>query len=124
VTTKTRRDVAPADAEDVTVKDDELHDAPEDRSVEDTNTVDGNREAELALSRSTTDVPLPDAVASAENPGTATSLPGVEPVNDDDEPKIVSYQQVTDPATGQATVVTHGPMPVKDWAAYEREHNL
>jgi hypothetical protein len=84
VTTKNRRDVAPQDAEDVTVTDDELDIPP-------TDNVD--------------DVPPTDDAS-------------------DDESKIVSYQQVTDPATGQATVVTHGPMPVSEWAAYEREHNL
>jgi hypothetical protein len=88
VTTKNRRDVAPQDAEDVTVTDDELDIPP-------TDNVD--------------DVPPTDDASDDAS---------------DDESKIVSYQQVTDPATGQATVVTHGPMPVSEWAAYEREHNL
>lgn len=43
---------------------------------------------------------------------------------DEDTNNIVYHQQTVDPATGQATVVTHGPMPVEEWSAYEREHKL
>jgi hypothetical protein len=43
---------------------------------------------------------------------------------DDDASMIVYHQQVVDPATGQATVKTHGPMPVDEWAAYERDNGL
>lgn len=91
MTTKTRRDVAPTDAEDVTVTDGELHDSAD-------TDVDSVTDTDVA----------PDAPEDV----------------DPDESRIVYYQQVTDPETGQATVKTHGPMPVADWAAYERENNL
>jgi hypothetical protein len=35
----------------------------------------------------------------------------------------VFHEQTVD-ANGEATVKTHGPMPVTEWAAYEKEHNL
>lgn len=47
-----------------------------------------------------------------------------EPKKDDDTPMIVHQQYVTDPNTGAPKLIEHGPMPVKDWAAYEKEHNL
>lgn len=42
----------------------------------------------------------------------------------EDETHIVSHQQYIDPNTGKASVKTHGPMPVKDWPAYEKKNGL
>ena len=40
-----------------------------------------------------------------------------------DVPMIVHHQPYTN-ADGVADVKTHGPMPVSEWAAYEKAHNL
>lgn len=46
-----------------------------------------------------------------------------ETVNENDEvPQIVFRQQVQEGDTVKEIV--HGPMPVTDWAAYEKEHGL
>lgn len=61
---------------------------------------------------------------SADTDVDSVTVPDIPEDVNPDESHIVYYQQVTDPETGQATVKTHGPMPVADWPAYEREHNL
>lgn len=41
----------------------------------------------------------------------------------DETPMIVSRQQIVNP-DGTVGEKVHGPMPVADWPAYEKEHNL
>lgn len=49
--------------------------------------------------------------------------PEVEPKEVSDESLIVFRQNITNP-DGTAGEVVHGPMPVADWPAYEKEHKL
>jgi hypothetical protein len=41
-----------------------------------------------------------------------------------EESQIVHRVNTVDPNTGQAKLVEHGPMPVSQWAKYEKENNL
>lgn len=48
----------------------------------------------------------------------------IEPKDSEkDVPMIVHRQFFTNP-DGTPGEKTHGPMPVSEWAAYEKEHNL
>jgi len=41
-----------------------------------------------------------------------------------DDSMIVHKVVYVDPETGQPAEKLHGPMPRRDWPAYEKEHNL
>lgn len=68
-----------------------------------------------------------DPMVKRDDVETVESTTDVNTVKDvresEDTPMIVCRRPGVD-ANGQPTVVEHGPMPVKDWADYERENNL
>lgn len=41
-----------------------------------------------------------------------------------EESQIVHRVNVVDSNTGEPKIVEHGPMPVSEWSAYEKEHKL
>jgi hypothetical protein len=41
-----------------------------------------------------------------------------------EESQIVHRVNGVDPQTGQPKIYEHGPMPISEWADYEKEHNL
>lgn len=46
-----------------------------------------------------------------------------EEKHDEETPMIVHRQRITNP-DGTVGEKVHGPMPVADWSAYEKEHDL
>lgn len=108
--------------DDVTVQDDAVQ-KPARQKTTDAD-VNDSEERLTAAEWAARQTASHDAVVSAENPDTATSLPGVRPVATDDRPMIVHRQNVVDPATGAVTMKEHGPMPVEEWADYEKKNGL
>lgn len=45
-------------------------------------------------------------------------------VNREDDRPMIVYRQTFVDANGVQQTKEHGPMPVEDWAAYEKEHKL
>jgi hypothetical protein len=62
--------------------------------------------------------PTPDIAPDAEETSDEKSDARKDDVN-----MIVSRQQIHNP-DGTVTEKQHGPMPVEQWAAYEKEHKL
>jgi len=64
---------------------------------------------------------MPDEDTPQED--TKDVTPDVAEEETDDTPMVVYHQPVLKPG-GVMETVKHGPMPVSEWAAYEKEHNL
>lgn len=63
----------------------------------------------------------------SERPPHSDEFENVEPQEEvseeSKESQIVHRVNSTD-AKGQPVVIEHGPMPISEWAAYEKENNL
>lgn len=64
-----------------------------------------------------------DPTVNTGKDDTPDSTPEVEPKKDDNTPMIVGHTHYYDQDGVRQTKV-HGPMPVSEWSAYEKEHNL
>ncbi len=58
------------------------------------------------------------------DPRTPPATPEPDPKDDRDEESQIVHRVNTTDDKGQPKVVEHGPMPVSEWADYERKNNL
>lgn len=86
-----------------------------DADVKDSKTDD--RDAEIARLR--------EENAKLRERGDAVPLePEEKSDSDEDNTPMIVHRQYTTDEKGQPKVIEHGPMPVADWAEYERKNNL